>query len=143
MTTHSSIDLATFKAMFPEFAATADLVITAYFSAAGNYIGTDDVWDGLKDASLDFALQLMTAHLMKVGLSAGSGGQEGVVTSSSVGDVSVSLLTPPVKDGWQFWLSSTPYGMQLWALLSVRAAGGWTIGGGPETSSFRKAGGFW
>jgi hypothetical protein len=141
MSTHTAIDLVAFRAMFTEFVPTPDLVINAYFGAAGNYIGTDDVWDGLKDASLDYALQLMTAHLIKIGLEAGSDTSSGVVVSSGVADVSVSLMPPPAKDGWQFWLSSTPYGLQLWALLSVRAAGGWIIGGSPETRSFRKAGG--
>lgn len=142
MTTHSTINLTTFRGLFPELSINSDMQVNAVFSVAENYISADDVWNGFNGAALDYALQLMTAHLLKVGNAASSGNTQGVVVSSSVADVSVSLMPPPVKSGWQFWLSSTSYGLQLWALLSVRAAGGWTVGGSPESAAFRKAGGF-
>lgn len=65
------------------------------------------------------------------------------MTSASEGSVSVGMMAPPAKNGWQFWLSSTPYGVQLGALLGVASAGGVFIGGSEERAAFRKAGGVW
>ena len=52
--------------------------------------------------------------------------------------VTVTNMPPPVKNGWQFWLATTPYGMQLWALLKRMAGAGLYIGGLPERRAFRK-----
>jgi hypothetical protein len=93
----------------------------------------------------------LTAHLLALGTmqTAGAGGQGqsaggvqgGFITSATVGEVSVAKLAPPATNGWQWWLASTPYGQALWALLSVKAVGGFAIGGLPEREGFRKVGG--
>jgi hypothetical protein len=83
---------------------------------------------------------------MKLALISGSGGSggggvTGVVTGATIDKVSVQLAAPTTKSGWQYWLASTPYGMQLWAFLSIKSAGGLYIGGRPERRAFRKVGG--
>lgn len=148
MATHT-LDLATFRLLFPSFADPTkfpDAYIQAQWDMATSFLG--DV-DGclLEDDALQSALNLMTAHLMAINvlLAAGGGsGGVGVGTQATIEKVSVSYAPPPFKNGWQYWLSTTPYGAQLWALLGLKSAGGWYFGGRPERVAFRKVGGrFW
>ena len=88
--------------------------------------------------TLQLALNLMTAHLAQSFTMIGSGTNPGVVTGAAEGSVNVQMMPPPVKSAWQYWLATTPYGTQLWALLSMLTVGGFTIGGLPETSGFRR-----
>lgn len=142
------IDIATFRLVFPAFAdpvAFPDAYIEAQWTAATTYI---DAADGplLSGAKLSRALDLLTAHLMQLNLQAAAGGGDtpavGVLSSASVDKVSVSYAPPPTgTSGWKFWLSTTLYGAQLWALLATAVAGGPYIGGSNERGSFRKAGG--
>lgn len=140
------LDIATFRLLFPEFANPGpfpDAYIQAQWDMAVSYIGDRDGW-ALSGAPLRNALNLLTAHLMKLNLmltAGGGAGVVGVVTGASIDKVSVSLAAPTTRGGWQYWLSTTPYGMQLWALLSMKAGGGLYIGGRPERRAFRKVGG--
>lgn len=146
MATHT-LDIATFRLLFPVYADVTkfpDAYIQAEWDLAVAYFGDVDgcLFNGTTKQS---ALNLMTAHLMwlNVLIAAGgsSGGAGGVLTGATIDKVSVTLSPPPFKDGWQFWLSQTPYGQQLWALLSLKAAGGFYFGGLPERKPFRKVGG--
>lgn len=90
----------------------------------------------------DQAYYLMAAHLAYSFSNINTGNdQSGPVTSATVDRVSVSMQPPPIKSQWQHWLAGSPYGQQLWAWLSLRAAGGWQVGGLPEGDAFRKVGG--
>lgn len=138
-----TLDLAVFRAAFPAFTATPDAEIQAQWDAAAVYFGT---YDGvlLYGDRLQRALDLLAAHLLQVNIMLAAGGQTptiGVLTSATIDKVTVSNMPPPVKSGWQYWLSTTPHGLQLWALLRVASAGGIYVGGGPERAAFRKAGG--
>lgn len=92
----------------------------------------------LKGAKYEQAVYMMTAHLMWIDhlLSLGQT-TVGVTIGATVDKVSVTSQPPPVRTGWQYWLSTTPYGSALWAFLMISAAGGWYIGGAPERSAFR------
>lgn len=138
-----TFDVAAFRAAFPAFAsptAYPDGVLQGWWDAGTCYI-SDRNYGYLAGDCRARALNLMTAHLAALFTMINSGKPTGVGQSASVGDVSVSLVPPPVKSGWQYWLASTPYGMQLWALLHVKAVGGLSIGGLPEKTAFRKVGG--
>lgn len=141
-----TFDVASFRAQFIEFANVAtypDAALTGYWDMGTNYISDVDSVYGLKDSSLQLALNLMTAHLAKSFSLLNAGQVSVVVAGSSEGSVSVSLVPPPVKNAWQWWLATTPYGAQLRALLSVLSTGLPYVGGGLERASFRKAGGVW
>lgn len=144
MTTHT-LDLATFRTLFPVFADATkypDVLIQTWYTVAGEYIGLDDYCAGLNGTTLDLALMQLTAHLMWSSvLLSGNKGAPMILTSATVDKVSVSTLPPPVKDGWSYWLNTTPYGTMLWGLLSMKAAGGWVYGGSPELGAFRRVGG--
>ena len=145
MAIHNVLDVAWFRNSFIEFqdpTAYPDIMLNAWYANAGNYISQSDAYEGLTGSSLDFALQLLTAHLLHNITAMGKNQNTGVVTGSTVGDISVTLQPPPVKSGWEFWLSSSAYGIQLWAFLSSQSVGGWSIGGYPETHVLRRAGGY-
>lgn len=96
----------------------------------------------LKGDCLENALYLMTAHLVwSAWLISQGQTTANVVTGATISKVSVSMQPPPAKSAWQFWLSTTPYGLMLWAMLNIKAAGGAYIGGLPERTGFRKVGG--
>lgn len=141
-----TFDVATFRLLFPAFANPTlfpDLYLDAQWTAATGYIGS---YDGclLAGARLQQALNLMTAHLVQLNVIIANGGQTptvGVLQSATVDKVTVSNVPPPATNGWKYWLATTPYGLQLWALLQMASAGGLYIGGSTERRAFRKAGG--
>lgn len=100
----------------------------------------------LSGAALDRAKLLMTAHLLQSNSMVAEGKNiAGAVSSASVstasGSASVSLSTLQTKTAFQAWLASTPYGIELYALINVKSAGGFYVGGSPEIAAFRRAGG--
>lgn len=139
-----TLDITTFRLMFPIFASTTlypDDLLNMFYEVATDFIPPYPAWGGLKPATLKLALQYLTAHLLyEYKLQARN--QTGkVVTGATVDKVTVSLLAPPVKDGWDFWLNQSPYGQSLLALLKLKSAGGWSVGGSPERAGFRVVGG--
>jgi hypothetical protein len=48
------------------------------------------------------------------------------------------MQAPPAANAWQYWLNTSPYGMQLLALLQAKGVGGLYVGGLPERDAFRK-----
>lgn len=79
------------------------------------------------------AIYLLTAHLSALRLKAqsgqSSGGGAGIVASASVGEVSIGYQQIPSSDAFEYWLSSTPYGLELLALLESLTAVPVYIGG--------------
>ena len=139
------LDIAAFRAQFPEFTDPpySDALLTAYWEIATCAMSTVDNCVISGDC-LQTALYMMLAHITKLLSPGGSGskpGTVGVKTGATVDKVSVTYAAPPYNSGWQAWLSQTPYGLMLWALLSAKAAGGWYFGGLPEGDAFRKVGG--
>jgi hypothetical protein len=149
-------DPAKFREMFPEFKDTQkypDAMLEMYWDLATAFIGTQGCPCGsISGKQRTAILNLMTAHLLALSSQADgdtsgqAGGASipaagGYETSSHIGEISVARMTPPAADGWQFWLAQTPYGQQIWALVSLLAVGGLAIGGLPERTGFRKIGG--
>lgn len=125
---------AAFRALFPAFSNTTtfpEATIQGYWNTAivyvnnqygGCYVGG---WNSL--AQQTQAINLMTAHLLALSQIVAGGNTPGLVTGATIDKVSVSLEPPPVKNQWQWWLSLTPYGQQLLALLQVVSVGGYYI----------------
>lgn len=139
MTTHT-LDLANWRLLFPAFANNADTQIQMCWDTATSYIFENDNF-ALCDDRLQLALNLMTAHCLFVFNKQSIGETSAPITSASEGSVSAGFSPPPFKNGFQYWLSTSPYGLQLWALLKTAIAGGFYIGGKPETLAFRDVGG--
>ena len=138
-----TLDIAAFRALFTAFADTTtypDATITMFWDTAINYVSNADYGE-LNGSSREYALQLMTAHLLALQAIVNKGQTPSMVNSSTIDKISVSLTVAPVKNQWQWWLNLTAYGQQLLALLQIKAVGGLYIGGLPERAAFRKVGG--
>lgn len=136
-----TFDVIAFLDRYPEFKDTRDAMLTACFNEATCYIN-NATNSCLNESCLTAVLWSMTAHICRLDEMGRDGNQAGVVTSSSVGSVSVSLQAPPFGgDQWKYWMNLTPYGQKTMALLSSAAVGGLYVGGNPERSAFRRVGG--
>lgn len=136
-------DVIQFREMFPAFANPVqypDARLQMNWDMAVCYVDPND-FCYLTDDCLQLALNLMTAHLTALGDNAGAGQNTGFEDSATIDKVSVSIQAPTVYNQWQWWLSGTPYGSQLFALLQARGVGGYYIGGRPETSALRRVAG--
>lgn len=132
-------DIAAFRVNFPAYAdetAYPDSLITAKSEIALCYISENSGCD-----CFEYAWQLMVAHLLYIDDLIAGGGVVGQVTGATVDKVSVTIAPPDTKGGYSYWLSTTPYGNQLRALLKRCSIGGAYIGGRSERSAFRSAGG--
>ncbi|MNH07312.1 hypothetical protein D3C81_678150 [compost metagenome] len=138
------LDIAKFRQLFPQFADTTkfpDVVIEMYWDQAICMM-EDGCYDCLDDCSCtELQLYLLMAHMMALSITVNKGKQTGLVSSSTVDKVSVTRVTPPATDMFDYWLGQTPYGMQLLAMLQAALVGGFSIGGLPERKAFRKVGG--
>ncbi len=137
-----TFDLPSFSAACPALASSDPTALAATFGTA-TVIMTPYDSCLLNGDALQLALNLMTGHLTQIAamLLADPGAVVGPVAGATEGSVSLQLVPAPADSGWKYWLASTPYGTQLWALLMVKSAGGIMVGGSLERASFRQAGG--
>lgn len=133
-----------FRAQFPAFASDTDYpesLLGMYFDVAACYIDANDHCR-LSDGCLQYALNLMTAHLVALnGLDATSGGGVGAISSATIDKVSVTSQIPTASGAFRQFLIRTGFGQQLSALLSIKAVGGFMVGGSLERASIRQAAG--
>lgn len=142
-----SIDIAAFRAQFPaadypQFseANMPDEVVTAYGDMALCYINEGEYLSG---ACWVCAWNLMTAHLYTINLMTISGEAATIVKSTTVGEVSITMVPPPAseKSMYAWWLNSTAFGTLLSAKLSVLGARGiystYSTGCGAFRAAFR------
>lgn len=124
------MDLAAFRADFPEFADTTrytDSQLT-FWSTLSESLLNQSRWGTL----WPYAVQLYTAHQLAIAArnqqSASAGGIPGQVTgpqtSKSVDKVSVSYDTGAATDPDASFWNLTTYGVQLWRLIRMFGAGG-------------------
>ena len=142
-----TLDIPTFRLLFPAFADATkfpDAYLDAQWTAATGYISPWDSWL-VSGNSLQQGLNLLTAHLLQLNVLIAGGGTTptvGVLQSATIDKVTVTMVAPPTgTSGWGYWLATTPYGLQLWAMLKRLVGPGFYIGGRPERAAFRKVGG--
>ena len=121
-----------FRQSMPQFAdATvySDELIELSIDRAGYYINGGNCtcpcnWRG-------YAYKLMVAHLLTISYKTinGDNSSSGRVTSTTIDKISVSLDVPQTKNELDYWLSLTPYGLELLALLNAKAPAGIYSGG--------------
>ncbi len=137
-------DPVAFRAQFTVFADPTlypDITLQMYFNVASLYINPNQrswCWIGLNTLQLTQALYLMTAHLLALNNLIIAGEVAGVLVNATVDKVTITYEAPPADSMWKYWLASTPYGMQLYALLVNAGAGGFYFGGRRELSAFRR-----
>jgi hypothetical protein len=144
MTTPTYND-ANFRQQFPEFADPTvypQATLANWWTMGSAYISTansaSSYWT---DQQNQLGNDLMAAHLAKSFALIAAGTTPGVTQSASEGSVSVSMVPPPAKTAFGYWLATTAYGTQLRALLRIAAGPGFFVGGSYERAGFRKAGG--
>lgn len=129
---------AIFRARIPAFADTTkypDAVVENILETATCYI-TAKNRGPLRDIYRVQAICLMAAHLLTLRdrmAQGGNTGTVGAVASSSVGNVSVSMVQPPNQTQYEYWMNLTGYGAELLRLLAIFANGGIYWGGSYET----------
>lgn len=143
MTTTINYNDALFRALFPVYANMTkypEATLQAYWNTAilyvnnaagGCYIG------GMSLPQQTQAINLMTAHLVFLSSLISQGQVPGVLVAAGIDKVNVTIEPPPTKNMWQYWLATSPYGMQLLALLQLVGVGGFYIGGTPVYPAFR------
>lgn len=139
-----TFDVVQFRIDYPEFTDPpySDADLQRCWNTATCYISNQNCGT-LSGECRQLALNLMTAHLCTIAnlAASGAGQVSGLVQSATIDKISVSQTPPPLKSQWQWWLSTTIYGQQLFALLQARSVGGFYAPGLPETSAFRRVGG--
>ena len=136
------LNISEFRINFPVYAnetAYPDSLLSAQYEIGKCFVADNDCT--MPESCREYALQLMLSHLLNIRGRVNGGAATGIVTSASEGAVSVSLSEPPTTSTWGYWLSSSPYGMELLSMLSVQAVGGMYVGGSPERRGFRKING--
>lgn len=124
------ITVAEFREGFPEFSNTTkykDAYIQRQINTAEIFISDKNYI--IRPAVRKLAIEYMTAHLIYLETLDSNGNfvgwndsaTSGAVTSSHIGDVSVSLQPPIATEEWELWLEATPYGKLLLALLELQA----------------------
>jgi|SRR6185312_6226654 len=136
---------ANFRAQFPAFANVTtypEAMLSGYWTTGTAYISVSNGpgWYS-NPAQLQRALDLLCAHLAQIATQLAGGQPLGVMTAASEGSVSITMQPPPTKSALSYWLSSTPYGAELRALLDIAASVGFYVGGSLERAGFRKIGG--
>ena len=131
-----------YQQLFPALVGYGEASAQAWWNIAADYLGTTDNPWGLNGAQLDNALAMLTAHLQYSAniLTSGEGAPV-IIASATIDKVTITTKPPEARNNWRYWLLTTPYGQQLLALLEMLAAGGWSVGGLPERTGFRKIGG--
>jgi hypothetical protein len=140
-----TFDVTRFRTMFPEYSDVIlypDLTLQGYWDLATCYIFPfDECW--LAGCKRENALYFMTAHLTAMGDNILSKLSPGIRISTTIDKISVAIKPPPFANQWQYWLGQTARGQELMAFLSLVTVGGFTVGGVPQSPTFRNSwGGF-
>lgn len=139
MTPAFAFNVEQFREMFPAFTAGAcysDSLLSLYFDTAGLYV-QNQKYTPLSQAGATLqCLYLLTAHLAYIGQQAINGQAPGVTITATIDKISVGLQEAVLKNQWQYWLQSSPYGQQLLALLQVQSVGGFYSPGGLGRAGF-------
>lgn len=104
-------------------------LLQAWWNTAVNLISDTGNFGVIQGDRREYAIQLMLAHLIFLQNLNASGQVPGLMQSATVDKVSVALTPPPLKNEFQWWLSLSPYGQQLFAMLQISSVGGFYIGG--------------
>lgn len=117
-----TLDIASFRAMYPEFSSVPDEILPFLFDQSTDYLNNTDyslVNDVVKRERL---LYMLMAHLsyVRYGDNRGRGGSEmvGRIASATEGSVSVSSDLGPIEFRYA-WYTQSPYGMDFWQATKV------------------------
>lgn len=110
--------------------------VQIYWNTATFYISNIGNCGSVQGDKRAYAINLMAAHLIYLAGLAAQGQVPGLMQDATIDKVHVALTPPPLSNQWQWWMSLSPYGQQLYALLQVNSVGGYYIGGQPNLIGF-------
>lgn len=110
-----AVDPDKFREWFPALADYTDELIASSYAGAGSYISLTAGEIGLPVALQTRGVYLATAHIAYLATNPNALRQ---LSSASEGSVSASFNTMSAKDYFQYYLQSTPYGLELLAILA-------------------------
>lgn len=131
---------AQFRVQFPAFADPAaypDVTLQQYFNAAGLFVQNTSYGFLAQAGATLYCLYLLTAHLAFMSTQIMNGQTPGITINATIDKITVGLQEAVLKNQWQYWLASTPYGAQLLALLQAQSIGGFYEPGGLGRAGFR------
>ena len=107
------VTAAIFTNDFPEFANTPAADITRYIGRAEVFIST--YYASESDGNrIKLMIELLTAHMLTISTTGA-----GFMQASTVHDVSITMAVPPFDKRYDYWLSLSPYGLQLQGLINA------------------------
>ena len=142
-TTPLTFDYALFIVQVPAYSNSMlypEATLQAYWNTAIFYVSDVANCGSVTCEKRQYAINLMVAHLVYIAGLIAQGQVPGLMQDATIDKVHVSLTPPPLRNQWQWWLSTSPYGQQLYALLQVNSVGGYYIGGSPTLAGFRFTG---
>lgn len=116
------LDIAKFRAMFPEFSNVTDIALQFLFDQSTDYLNNTEYSLVIDATKRERLLYLLMAHLayVRYGDSKGNGGSGlvGRLSSASEGSVSVSSDAGQIEFRYM-WYTQSPYGMDFWQATKV------------------------
>ena len=141
-----TFDYALFISQCPQYSngtTYPQALLQTYWDIAINYVSNVGNYGALQGAARQYGLNLMVAHLAYLAGLIAIGQVPGLMQNATIDKVTVGLTPPPLKNQFQWWLSLTPYGQQLLALLQINSVGGFYIGGSPVLANFGYGNAVW
>ncbi len=138
-----TFDYELFQLQIPSYASYGEAKTEVFWDIAINYVNDTGNYGCMQGTSRAYAINLMTAHLIYLQALIAAGQVPALVQDSQVDKIQISLTPPPVKNQFDWWLSLTPYGQSLLALLQVSSVGGFYIGGSAPLAGFGYCNGFY
>lgn len=116
------LDIAKFRAMFPELSNVTDIALQFLFDQSTDYLNNTEYSLVIDATKRERLLYLLMAHLayVRYGDANGNGGSGlvGRLSSASEGSVSVSSDAGQIEFRYM-WYTQSPYGMDFWQATKV------------------------
>lgn len=112
------------KARFPEFAAILDARVQLFIDEAVLQINVNS-WGRYYTLGLYY----LTAHNLTIAEASAAGANKGsgMIASQSVGDTSVSFVSPAVDSDMRLYYQQTVYGQRFLLYATMIGAGGFVV----------------
>lgn len=112
-----TVDYKTFLSWFPALGNPTEEEVNSAYAGASSIISVHYGEIVLPSQNQQRGVYLATAHQLFL-MQNPSIAAQGKVASATEGSVSAGFAQPPYKNWFDYWLSLSPYGMELLALLS-------------------------
>lgn len=112
-----TVDIDTYKKWFPYFKDTTQEELESSYAGAGSFISTNEGVINLPENLQVRGVYLATAHVMFLSRNPDLVSQ-GKVSNATEGSVSAGFIQPQYKNWLEYWLSLSPYGLELLSILA-------------------------